>query len=398
MKKIKKDSKFIKNNIKKTIKTLKTTSKNIKKSKEVVKATTKGAKKTYEIAKLTAKVVIEETKVIAKATVELIKAIASAIKELIALIVAGGWVAVVIIIVICLIIGIIGFFLFDDNGSILISNAISDINKEFTKEITKIGLQNEHTDFDISSNRADWKNVLAIYTIKQNKKTNDRIAKAEENSLKKVYFDMNKINYSIEDIENKKILHIVITSKSLEEMIEMYSFNDIEKRQLYELLSEKYNELWSSVIYGANGSGKIVEVAISQIGNVGGAPYWSWYGFDSRVEWCACFVSWCANECNYIEKGVIPKFASCDSEGVAWFKACGLWQERTYNAKAGDIIFFDWADETGNRNNLADHVGIVEKIENGIVYTIEGNTEDSCLRRNYNVNSLDILGYGVIRF
>ena len=51
-------------------------------------------------------------------------------------------------------------------------------------------------------------------------------------------------------------------------------------------------------------------------------------------------------------------------------------------------------DETGNRNNLADHVGIVEKIENGIVYTIEGNTEDSCLRRNYNVNSLDILGYG----
>ena len=79
---------------------------------------------------------------------------------------------------------------------------------------------------------------------------------------------------------------------------------------------------------------------------------------------------------------------------MAWFKACGLWQERTYNAKAGDIIFFDWADETGNRNNLADHVGIVEKIENGIVYTIEGNTEDSCLRRNYNVNSLDILGYG----
>lgn len=61
-------------------------------------------------------------------------------------------------------------------------------------------------------------------------------------------------------------------------------------------MNEKYASNWSSLIYGT-GNSDIVNVAISQIGNVGGEPYWSWYGFESRVEWCACFVSWCANEC-----------------------------------------------------------------------------------------------------
>lgn len=61
----------------------------------------------------------------------------------------------------------------------------------------------------------------------------------------------------------------------------------------------------------------------------------------------------------------------------------------------GDIIFFDWIDaETGIRNGIADHTGIVEKVENGRVYTIEGNTSDTCARRDYDIMSLDILGYG----
>ena len=126
--------------------------------------------------------------------------------------------------------------------------------------------------------------------------------------------------------------------------------------------------MWSQVIYGSSGNSDIVAVAQSQIGNVGGQPYWSWYGFNSRVEWCAYFVSWCANECGYIEKGIIPKFAACESEGVSCFKACGLWQEGGYIPKTGDIIFFDWADK---HDDSADHVGIVEKVENGRVYTIE---------------------------
>ena len=68
------------------------------------------------------------------------------------------------------------------------------------------------------------------------------------------------------------------------------------------------------------GDGEIVTVALAQVGNVGGAPYWSWYGFDSRVEWCACFVSRCGAQCGYIDAGVIPKFAACASQGVPWFQ------------------------------------------------------------------------------
>lgn len=139
---------------------------------------------------------------------------------------------------------------------------------------------------------------------------------------------------------------------------------------------------------------KIVEVARSQIGNVGGEPYWSWYGFESRVEWCACFVSWCANECGYIDRGAVPKFALC-SDGVNWFRAQEQWLDGTQTPSSGMIIFFDWADD--GQDGDADHVGIVDKVENGIVYTIEGNSGDSCRQNQYSVGYYEILGYGVIQ-
>lgn len=70
--------------------------------------------------------------------------------------------------------------------------------------------------------------------------------------------------------------------------------------------------------FTSGGNQAIVEVALTQLGNVGGEPYWSWYGFDSRVEWCACFVSWCAEQCGYLESGIIPKYSLC-SDGVNGF-------------------------------------------------------------------------------
>lgn len=127
---------------------------------------------------------------------------------------------------------------------------------------------------------------------------------------------------------------------------------------------------------------------MTQLGNVGGAPYWSWYGFNSRVEWCACFVSWCADHCGYIESGIIPKFSGC-VDGSNWFKGNGQWQDRNYDPQAGDIIFFDW-EGTGE----TDHVGIVEKCENGVVYTVEGNSGDACRQNQYTVGSSSIYGYG----
>lgn len=137
------------------------------------------------------------------------------------------------------------------------------------------------------------------------------------------------------------------------------------------------------------GNSSIVNVAASQIGNVGGEPYWSWYGFSSRVEWCACFVSWCADQCGYIDAGIIPKF-SYVPDGVAYFQSKGQWQDGSYTPKAGDIIFFTWDGSGGS-----DHVGIVESVTDGTINTIEGNTTDSCARRSYALGSYVILGYGV---
>lgn len=141
---------------------------------------------------------------------------------------------------------------------------------------------------------------------------------------------------------------------------------------------------------------KLVEVARSQLGNEGGEPYWSWYGFDSRVEWCACFVSWCANECGYIDREIIPKFAGC-VWGVQWFKERDQWQDGSYEPRPGDIIFFDWDNRgsSGPQDGLSDHVGIVERVENGTVYTIEGNSGDACRSRSYPVGHYEIFGYGV---
>ena len=296
------------------------------------------------------------------------------------------------------------------------SGVISDLNTEFINKITKIQKENPYDEYDIDSNRAEWKDVLAIYSVKVNGGNNQNevltLNDEKVQILKDIFWEMNDITYTKEESSHEEIkigltsteritvttvkLHIKIKGKTVEEMAEKYNFNQEQMKQLAELTDERYASMWSSVIYGSSiGSSDIVTVAAAQIGNVGGQPYWSWYGFKSRVEWCACFVSWCANECGYIEAGLIPKFAGCQSEGVAWFKACGLWKERGFVAKPGDIIFFDWADkDTGVRSGSADHVGIVEKVENGRVYTIEGNSSDSCRRRDYDINSLDILGYG----
>ena len=137
------------------------------------------------------------------------------------------------------------------------------------------------------------------------------------------------------------------------------------------------------------GNEVIVNVAAEQLGNEGGAKFWSWYGFNGRVEWCACFVSWCADQCGYIEGGIIPKFAGVGT-GIDFFQARNQWQRPGYEPSAGDIIFFDWEPD-----GLCDHVGIVESCDGTYVYTIEGNTSDMCARRQYLVNSIYIYGYGV---
>ena len=138
------------------------------------------------------------------------------------------------------------------------------------------------------------------------------------------------------------------------------------------------------------GNPELVELAKRQVGNVGGQPYWSWYGFNSRVEWCACFVSWCYGQMGLSE----PRFAACQSQGIPWFQSHGQWGARGYdNLAPGDAIFFGW-----DLDGSADHVGIVIGTDGSRVYTVEGNSGDACKIRSYDVNYECIKGYGLMNW
>lgn len=140
------------------------------------------------------------------------------------------------------------------------------------------------------------------------------------------------------------------------------------------------------------GNAAMVAVAQSQIGNEGGLKFCAWYGYDYRVEWCAIFVSWVADQCGYLDAGVLPKM-----EGVRpyvdWFIERGQWQGRDYEPSPGDIIFLDWESD-----GLADHVGIVERVENGVIYTIEGNAGDRCIENSHPLGAAPVYGFGTASY
>ena len=138
------------------------------------------------------------------------------------------------------------------------------------------------------------------------------------------------------------------------------------------------------------GNQAVVDIAKSQVGNVGGQPYWSWYGFNSRVEWCACFVSWCYGQMGLSE----PRFAACQAQGIPWFQSHGQWGARGYaDIAPGDAIFFDW-----DLDGSADHVGIVVGTDGSRVYTVEGNSGDACKIKSYDLNYECIKGYGLMNW
>lgn len=397
------------------------TAKTAEKSAQAAAKAAKAAKKSAQAARVAAKTAATTAKAAVKAVTAMIKLSIAAIKGLIAALAAGGSVAMIVILVICLIGLLIGsifgiFFSGEPSQSgNTINSVIAEIDSEYMAKIDDIISSNSHDLLDMSGARASWKEVLAVYTVKT---VNDpdnpmEVATVDDERaalLRSVFWEMNVISHSVDSVDveedvlddddiptretetvTKTVLRITVSHKTTEEMAEVYGFNEIQMAQLEELLKSEYYALWNSLLYGiaSIGDGSIVEVAATQIGNVGGEPYWSWYGFSGRVEWCACFVSWCADVCGYIEAGIIPKFASCVA-GEQWFKSRGQWQDRNYTPRTGDIIFFDW-----NGNGVTQHVGIVESVADGRVNTIEGNTSDSCARRSYSLDSRQIYGYGI---
>ena len=407
----------------KTTKTaIKTTQQAAKTAQKTAQATVKASQKAAQAAKATAKAAVAGVKAAVKATIAAVKAIIAAVKGIIAAIAAGGWVAVVVIIVLCLVALIAGsvfgiFFSGEDSGTgMSMKTVVQEINQEYDDRLEQEKNSVSYDVLEMSGSRAVWKEVLAVYSVKVNTDPENPMEVATVDETKKqllsdIFWKMNDISSRTESKNHTEIeesddghgnivqtettvtetfLYITVSHKTVDEMAAMYGFNQEQKDYLAELLQDENNQLWSQVLYGIGYSDdQIVTVALSQVGNVGGQPYWSWYGFDSRVEWCACFVSWCANECGYIDAGIIPKYAGCVN-GAQWFKDRGQWADRNYEPAPGTIIFFDWEGD-----GETDHTGIVQKCENGIVYTVEGNSGDACRQRQYAVGSSSIYGYGI---
>ena len=407
---------------------IKTADHTAKAAQKTAQATAKAAKMTAHAARATAKTAATTAKAAAKGVSATVKAMIASVKALVAAIAAGGWVAILAVVIICLIGLIVGscfgiFFSGEDSGTGQTMPAVvREINQEYEGKLDEIKNGTAHDTLEMSGSRAVWPEVLAIYAVKtttdpDNPQEVATIDDSKKELLKEIFWAMNEISHrsetatTIQTVETDDgagniveeevevtttTLYITVTHKTADEMADAYNFTADQRAQLAELLAEENRSMWSSALYGIGvGDGEIVVVALSQLGNVGGQPYWSWYGFNSRVEWCACFVSWCANECGYLDAGVIPRTAGCIS-GSDWFKDRGLWQDNSYEPRPGDIIYFDWDNKgsSGPQDGLADHVGIVEKVENGLVYTVEGNSGDSCRENRYAIGHYEIYGYG----
>lgn len=284
LKKRLKESSKTKSTVKRTKTTIKTSKEVAKKAEKTAKETIKASKRATQIAKETAKRTAQGVKVAVKATVSAIKAIIASTKALVAAIVAGGWVAVVVIIVICLVAllcsSIFGIFFSSEKTSsnaITMNEMVAECNQEFADKIQSIQNANPHDEYVLDGNMAPWKDILLVYTIKQSNGSNATdvvtIDDNKKNVIKQIFWDMNSLTSEVKDEMvteqgtntseepkevQKKVLHIKITSKSVDEMKTMYNFNPSQNMQLAELSSDKYANLWGGVIYGSNGSGEYV--------------------------------------------------------------------------------------------------------------------------------------------
>lgn len=420
-----------KNAVRTSVKTAEKAGKQIKTAAKTAEKGIKTAEKSAQAAKKAAAESLKATQKVAEmarqAAIAAAKAVkAAAVKELIAAIIAGGWVSVIIIVVILMIALIVGsiyaiFFSGEDTGTgMTMLDAVQRINSEYQAEIRDIKETYAHDDLVMTSTRANWREVLSVYAVKLNTDPDNpqEVASMDENKLQiliGVFWDMNEIDFRTESYNetvtivtadedgnlvetettvSRTRLYITVTHKTAEEMANEYGFLTEQREQLADLLSDENASLWSAALYGIDFSGDIVEVALSQVGN-SGDTYWSYMGFESRVEWCACFVSWCANECGYIDADIIPKTASCVS-GESWFRARDQWQDSSYTPNPGDIIYFDWDKvETNGQDGITDHVGIVEKVEGGYIYTIEGNSGDRVSNNAWAVGYYEIYGFGI---
>ena len=409
----------------KTTKTaIKTTQQAAKAAQKTAQATVKASQKAARAAKAAAKETVAGVKAAVKATIAAVKAIIAATKALVAAIAAGGWVAVMMILVVVLLGCALALFGGNSGGDYQAVSAEVEAYTPYIRQYAEEYGIGEYVEL-----------IKAVMMQESGGKGTDPMQCSEcgyNTTGGYIQDPILSINWGIHTLADSMNLAGVESPIDMEHIrlaLQGYNYGPgyiywaIRRYGGYDVtnaleFSENMKAQLGTSVYGDPqyvyhvlryypygralnriGDQTIVEVAASQLGNVGGEPYWRWYGFESRVSWCACFVSWCADQCGYIDAGIIPKFSGCVT-GVNWFRGQNRWLDGSVEPNPGMIIFFDWDNKGGSgpQDGLADHVGIVQRVENGIVYTIEGNSGDSCRQNQYPVGHYEILGYGVIAY
>ena len=382
------------------------------------KSTVKTTEKTMQATRVTAKAVADATRRVAEASKKAVKAIIAATKAMVDAIIAGGWIVVTIILIVILLGVAVSLFGSGDGRSTYepVSaevEAYTPIIRLYAQrygvgeyvELIKAIMMQESCGRGLDPMQASESGFNTRYPHSPNAITDpeysidvgvqtvaDSLRQADVESpldMENIKLALQGYNYGNGFISWARANYGGYTPVAAIEFSDMMAarlgwagYGD--KQYVAHVL--RYYPIGHAFTTGNNHA--IVEVALTQIGNMGGEPYWSWWGLSYRVEWCAMFVSWCADQCGYLDAGVLPKM-----EGVIpyveWFQERGQWQDRSFEPIAGDIIFFDWQND-----GLPDHVGIVEKCEGGLVYTVEGNSADRCAQCRYYVGSSSIYGYG----
>ncbi len=383
------------------------------------KATVKTAERTAQAARAAAKTAAETAKRAAEATAKAIKAIIAETKALIESIVAGGWISVMIVLIVVML-GVAISLFGSGSGNSSYTPVSAEVEAytpiiriyaqqygvgEYVELIKAIMMQESggrgddpmqasesgyNTRYPHSPNAItdpEYSIDVGVQTIADSLRQADVESPIDMDNIKLALQGYNYGNGFISWARANYGGYTPIAAIEFSDMMAArMGWSGYGDKQ-YPAHVLRYYPIGRAFTVGGNQA--IVEVALTQVGNEGGEPYWSWWGLSYRVEWCAIFVSWCADQCGYLDAGVLPKM-----EGVRpyvdWFIQRDQWQDRDYKPIPGDIIFFDWESD-----GLADHVGIVERVEDGLIYTVEGNSGDRCVENRYYLSSAPVYGFGL---
>lgn len=401
-------------------KVVKTTGRAAKSAQMTAKATAETTKRTATAAQKAVQTGAYMAKAAAKASAAAVKGVLATTKALVTAIAAGGWIAVLILLIVILFGGILCVMGGSNSGTVLPVSAeveaYGPVIRRYAEEygipeyveLIKAVMMQESGGQSLDPMQSSESRFNTEYPRERGGITDPEYSIAcgvqelracLESAGVETPIDMERIKLALQGYNfgagyiswaknNYGGYSVLNAAEFSERMAEQMGWDSYGDRQYVPHVLRYY--IFGRIQTGA-GSQELVQVALTQEGN-SGETYWSWYGFDREVEWCACFVSWCAKQCGYLDSGAVPKFSLC-SDGVDWFSARGQFKDGSYVPVAGDIIFFDWEGD-----GSVDHVGIVEKAVNGVVHTIEGNSSDAVKCRNYFLGDSRIYGYGVLEY